>query len=360
MIMWRSRNRRMDQGERRPANTRMHRRGGRGGPRHVLEASVESRREARLRRAARLRCLFAAVAVGFTILAAGAGGRAVVQRCLYENAELRLTRLDVITDGVLTRQRILHHAGVSEGGNLLSVNLRSVRENLMQIPQVKSVAVTRRLPGFLEIRLAERFACAWLSCKSLGILPHSTRDGYLLDEKGVPFACRALVEEYLGLPVIHVDELPDLVPGSPLTSRQVQASLRLLLLSRQSLFDKGLEILAIHAPNSYSLVAKYNNGAIVTFGLSNLNEQLSNLRSAIQHAAETDRAIASINLLLNRNIPVVYADAPPPEETGGFAPREFVPGETAAPTSLPEAPEAAAVATGGGRKQDQVRAILGR
>jgi len=55
----------------------------------------------------------------------------------------------------LTKAQILDQADIRPGDNLLALNLRMVRERLMAHPWVATAAVSREIPGTLEIRIKE-------------------------------------------------------------------------------------------------------------------------------------------------------------------------------------------------------------
>jgi hypothetical protein len=277
--------------------------------RHVLDAQVFSKREKRLMRSMKLRALLWSVAVLVSIIAVAVTSRKVVHKYLFWNPELALSQLIVETDGILDRGRILRLARVQENQNLFSIDLDEVRENLLRMPQVQSVAIKRALPGTLRISVEERFAVAWLECKAPMINP-KRGPRVLLDREGIPFVCDSFMREYMQLPVVSVQRLQSIVPGTMIESPHVTAALKVLFLSRQALYDYNLEILAIYSPNPYSLVAKYNNGSNVTFGLNDLETQVANLRAALQHAKSINKSIAEINLLLTKNIPLSYTNSP--------------------------------------------------
>lgn len=280
-------------------------------PLHILDAQTFSTRELQIKRAAQFRTVILCTGLFLSVIALVSTAKILLDKYIFKNPELTVTRLEVRSDGILSTQQIVKVAQVGKGQGILSLNLGDIRERLIQHPQIRGVKIEREFPGTLRIAVEERFATAWLSSTFPAIRP-STSGGILLDEDGVPFVCETLMREYMGLPVISISRLLDLEPGKRLENRQVLVALELLRLSRQGLYDLNLEILAIDAPNPYSIVAKYNNQSNVVFGLSDLSRQVSNLRAATLHAQSINKSIASINLLMTRNIPVIYFDSANP------------------------------------------------
>jgi len=275
---------------------------------HVLDAQTFSSRELQLKRAAQFRTILLCSALFLSVIALISTTRILLNKYIFENPELTISNLDVRVDGILSTQQIIQFAQIGKGQGLLSLRLDEIRNNLMAHPQIRNVKIEREFPGTLRIAVEERFAIAWLSSESPSIRP-STSGGVLLDESGVPFVCESLMREYMELPVVHVPRLRELIPGKRMENPQIHVALNLLQESRQALYDLNLEIHAVHAPNPYSIVAKYNNQSKVVFGLSDLPRQVSNLRAATLHAQSINQSIGSINLLMTRNIPVTYIDS---------------------------------------------------
>ena len=272
---------------------------------HILDVQTFSSKELKIKRATQFRRLILSVSLLLSVVAFFATSRILLKKWLFENPELMLSRLEVQTDGILRTATILREAKIEKFAPILSVDLSDARENLLKLPQVKDVAIERTFPDTLKIDVEERFAIAWLGCEYPRIEP--LRDGVMIDEDGVPFVISENRNiDFKRLPVLSVKRIQKLETGIVVDDEQIKAGLDLLFLSRQALYDLDLEIMAIDAPNPYSLVAKYNNRAIVTFGLNDLNGQIERLRSAIVHAKSLNKTIASINLLMSRNTPVTF------------------------------------------------------
>lgn len=351
-------------------------------PMHVLDVQTYSSRELQIKRAAQWRTVLLSTGLILSLVALVSTGRILLNRYLFENPELTVADLEVRTDGILSTSQIVRYARIRKGESMLGLHLDTMRENLLRHPQVRNVRIEREFPGTMRIAVEERFAIAWLSCGEPSIGAYRG-GGVLLDEHGVPFVCESLVREYMGLPSIDVPLLRELIPGRKIESEQVLAALELLCTSRQGLFDLNLEILAISCPNPYSMVAKYNNQSDVVFGLSDLKRQVAHFRAAVLHAQSIHKSIASINLLMSRNIPVIYSDPDAVAERQADV-EAVVPQSAAGSMPLPSAaPEGGGVANAqpqppvpvsvsanatatvgaagekGRRRSNQIRSILG-
>ncbi|MGK0188296.1 MAG: hypothetical protein ACI9R3_004088 [Verrucomicrobiales bacterium] len=339
-------------------------------PLHILDVQAYSTRELQIKRSAQFRTIILCTGLFLSIVALVSTTRILLNKYIFDNPELKVTRLEVRSDGILSTQQIIKVAQVGKGLGILSLNLGEIRERLVQHPQIREVRIEREFPGTLRIAVEERFAIAWLRSEFPQVNPMSS-GGILLDEDGVPFVCESLMREYTGLPVVGVSRLQELEPGKRLKNRQVLAALELLHTSRQALYDLNLEILAIHSPNPYSIVAEYNKGANVTFDLSDLSRQVANLRAATLYSQSINKSIASINLLMKRNIPVIYFDSTTPRMTRRSAPSSYqLPDPISVPVSRPSTAPRTLVASeeslapvrreASQDRNNQIRSILGR
>ena len=150
---------------------------------HVLEKSWQAGRRA-LRIAGKVALLAAAVAA--CLLGARLGLAHVV-----DSPRFRLEKVEFAPTPHLGPAEVLALAGVSVGDRLLSIDTDAVAARIAGHPWVKSVHVSRRLPGCLVVEASERHGVALVALDGL----------YLVDETGRPFK-RASMDEADGLPVL--------------------------------------------------------------------------------------------------------------------------------------------------------------
>ena len=159
-----------------------------------------------------------------------------------------------------------------------------------------------------------------------------------------------MLRKYLVLPVIQARELPQVKLGARLESEPVLTALRLVERSNDLLFSEQIEVVEVDIRNDYSMCAYYNNDAEVTFGLEDIEDQLSDLKLILDHANAKNRQVATLNLMVRKNIPITYFNysgegvrsAP-----GVVSPPQLQPAES------PGGPDAE-------KRLDAIRAILGR
>ena len=298
-------------GRKKPQNQRMSRKL-RNKDRRKLEVNPRSKMADRMRMMERVKLgLKFAVCCGL-VFGAVAGVKAGINHMFFENPEFRITEISVTTDGSITRAQILDEIGLNEGDFSLGVDLDETQKKIESLPQVKSAEVRREMPGGIEIVIQERAPVAWLECDTLNLAPFRTRNGCLLDADGVALPCHSLAKELLQLPVIRVDYISRVKYGEEVDSTPVRGSLELIALNEKLLFEEQLGIRSIEALNPFSILAVFANDAEVIFGLENLDERMRDFKVIMDNAQLHGWRIATLNLLVEENIPVTFFSGPPP------------------------------------------------
>jgi cell division protein FtsQ len=251
------------------------------------------------------------------------GGRIGMRRFFFENPEYRLAMIDVQTDGTLQREQVLKIADLREGENIFQINLAHVHRVLQQLPQVDEVEVVRKLPGELDIRILERKPIAWITSEKQISDPFQSDVAFLIDARGVLMREKKLLPEYLGLPLITGCTSESLEPGKIVQSVEAKAALELLRLSAGSFMQTRFQIREIDASKGYCLVVTDKNHTRVTVGFDHLEKQIQRLEQFLVYADDSRHEIETVNLLVQRNIPVTFMkpaaevinDTIDPEET---------------------------------------------
>jgi cell division septal protein FtsQ len=274
---------------------------------HLLDVKVRSHKatQHRNKRILVVTSKFALCALVIAGLVTGA--RYGAKRLFFENPDYRLSKIEVRTDGTLQREQVLQAAELREGENIFSVNLARVRDQLMQLPQVDEVQVVRNMPGEIDIQITERKPIAWITSDKDLLDPFSSDAAFLIDARGVLMKEKKLLPEYLGLPVIAGCANESLEPGKIIESFETKAALELLRLSTRSFMQTRFQIREIDLSKGYCLVVTDKNHSRVTFGFDNLETQLQRLEQFLVWSDESKREIATVNLLVQRNIPVTFA-----------------------------------------------------
>jgi len=282
---------------------------------HVLDVQVRrGARKLRRRLSPGHRRLLGSAAAIACLCLAGLAAKWAIKRYLLEAPEYTLQIIRFETDGKLAKEALLDQAGLETGMNLLSIDLDAVRARLLALPEVKSVDLRRDLPDKLSLSVLERRPVAWLACKGLRVEPRTSsyRDGsvrgLMIDGEGVLLECRQLLPEQVGMPVIHVRDLPVTTPGQHLERDQIVRALELIGLTHELLVADALILTDVELRNDFSLVGKFNSGAEVTFGLDEIERQVRDYRLIHADSTRKRRRIETANLLVKRNIPVTFIE----------------------------------------------------
>jgi POTRA domain, FtsQ-type len=277
---------------------------------HLLDVKVRSRKAARHRN--RRVVVFLSKIALLIALCAGIyfGAREGARRLFYENPDYRLRAIDTQTDGTLQRDQILRTAGIHEGENIFQVNLSRVHSLLQQLPQVDDVQVVRKLPGEIDITITERKPVAWITSEKEIADPFASDAAFLVDARGVLMKEKKLLPEYLGLPFILGCSTESFDAGKIVESPEAKAALELLRLAAGSFMQTRFQIRDIEVSKGYCLVVTDKNHTRVTFGFDNLAKQLQRLEQFLVYSDDSRQELATVNLLVQRNIPVTFAKPP--------------------------------------------------
>ena len=296
---------------------------------HLLDVKIRESKE-RVRRYRVVTSLVCKVVL-FTGLAAGAwiGGKEALRRFVWENPDYFIREINFATDGALTREQVLSAAGIVEDRNIFTVDLSKARSIIEQMPQVESTTVQRQLPNRMSVTVTERRPIAWVAAKGDDD-PSSSERSFLIDARGIVLRSRVVLPEYYHLPIISGFETENLVPGKRVPAWEMQAALELVRLNSD---NTRFQARNIDLSKGYCLVVTDQRRARITFGLDNIEKQLGRLNRYLDRAAEDRREIQTVNLIVERNVPVTFHD--PEAEAATAAAAATEPPAPAKPTQAP-------------------------
>jgi cell division protein FtsQ len=278
---------------------------------HLLEVSVRASKARQQRIRWALGVIFKLILIAGVIAGIWIGGREGLQRYFWHNPALFLTEFNAESDGTLTKAQIMTTAGVRKGENIFLTDLAAARQALDKLPQVERVDIQRTLPNRIDITITERQPIAWVVSKSV-IDPTASEEAFLADARGYVMKSRKLLPTYYHLPIISGVETENLVAGQKVTTMEVQAALQLLQLNADS---TRWQVRNIDVTKGYCLQVTDRNHALVTFGLDKIDGQLTRLYRLLDYlqGQEPKQDIRTVNLFLERNIPVTFTEPAEPD-----------------------------------------------
>lgn len=269
-------------------------------------------------RAARSRMAAVALAIVFTtvlgIYSVWQGGEWALDRLIYENPAFAIEQIDIQTDGVIPAEQLRCWAGVRTGQNLLALDLARVIRDLQLVSQIKSASAERILPHTLRIRVFEREPLAQvnqLQPRPGGGVQIAT---YQLDDEGyvilpfTPTPANASSQPADPLPLLTGLNPAELQPGHRIESAQVQAALRLLGAFERSPLADLVDLKQIDVSSPEVLVATTSQASSVTFGLTDLDQQLRRWQEIFSESRKAGRGIATLDLAIPNNIPLTWLE----------------------------------------------------
>ncbi len=269
---------------------------------HLLDVKVRSRgaTQHRIRRA--MGVLSRVILLAALLGAVYAGAREAARRLFFENPDYQVRTIELQTDGTLQREQVLKEADLREGENIFKVNLARVHDRIQQLPQTDEVQVVRKLPGEIDIRVVERKPVAWITSEKEISDPFASDAAFLVDARGVLMKQKKLLPEYLGLPLILGCSSEALEAGKVVESSEAKTALEC------SFLQMRFQIREIDVSKGYCLLVTDKNHARVTFGFNDLETQLRRLEHFLVYCDDSKQELGTVNLLVQRNIPVTFAE----------------------------------------------------
>jgi hypothetical protein len=164
------------------------------------------------------------------------------------------------------------------------------------------------LPGEIDIRVVERKPVAWITSEKEISDPFASDAAFLVDARGVLMKQKKLLPEYLGLPLILGCSSEALEAGKVIESPEAKNALELLRLSARSFLQMRFQIREIDISKGYCLLVTDKNHARITFGFNDLQTQLRRLEQFLVYCDDTKQELGTVNLLVQRNIPVTFVE----------------------------------------------------
>ena len=275
---------------------------------HFLDLNPQTAATRRAGRRAGARRGFKAAMALIAFMGLFSLGKLVLKEAFLDNPRFHLQHVAVLTDGALTPAEIVSATGLQDGMNMLLISLGSVRDKIEELPQVKKVRVTRSYPSLIMVEAEQRQPVAWLDCPQQALPAGVGSSGCMLDENGYVLPNPDKDRAHHQLPVIAVDKLQPLVLGHKIDSSQALAALQLLSAHQNSAVNHLMELVKVDATGKYALQAVYDTKMTVTFSSYDIDKQLRRLERVVEAASQRQRSLATVNLLVEQNVPVTFRD----------------------------------------------------
>ena len=279
---------------------------------HVLDVSVRTTQVVRQRQHKFL-SLTAKLLLALGISACLYFGiRRGIALLLIKNPEYNLAEINVETDGALSPAVVLAAADLHKGSNIFLVNLNRAQARVETLPQVEKVQVTRQLPNRVTIQVNERKPIALVAPEHTTANRDnvmSAPDAYLIDAHSILLPVAKSNTSDIYLPIIRNYAGPR-SSGQEAEGEEIKAALDLLHAQQDSMIAARFHIEEIDLAKHFGLQVTDRNGLQVLFGLDDPESQLKRLDVALQVLDQAGPKPQTINLLVQKNVPVTYVTEP--------------------------------------------------
>jgi cell division septal protein FtsQ len=240
----------------------------------------------------------------------------LLDRLVYHNPSFAIQEFDLRTDGVIAVDQLRRWTGIEPGANLLALDLARVKRDLEIIPWIDAASVERIPPRTLRIRVFEREPVA-----QINVLRPAAGGGievavYYVNAAGClmlpldPRQRSPTASAPEALPLLAGGLNPDdLQPGRRLKTPPLAAALRLLDGFKHSPMSRLVDLTVIDLSCPEVLTVTTDQGAEITFGLTDVDQQLRRWQAISERGQLENKLIASLDLAVTNNIPARWLEA---------------------------------------------------
>lgn len=233
-----------------------------------------------------------------------------IRRGLVENQEFRLQAIRLTPNPAIDERDLVRIGGININGSLFQCDPAEIEARLRARPELSSAAVRREFPGTLIVEVTARQPHAWVASRRHGIRPRDSATGLLIDRSGFAFPCpTGLAAVAASLPVIELGEGGEVpVAGSKVVHPELDRLMSLYQVACAEMPGAPQWIETLRQSRKWSLEMVSRDGTSAYFGLGDHRRQMADLEAALDHARTKGQQISSIELIPERNLPVVLRD----------------------------------------------------
>jgi cell division protein FtsQ len=179
----------------------------------------------------------------------------------------------------LSKESILKQAGIKLRDNILGMNLKVLRNNLLADPWIATAEIERELPDTIQIRIKERIPVAVVELNR----------PFFLSEGGKIFK-PVESSDRDDVPVITGLKLSDITPDNPRSSRALSAILEVIRLTR--LHGSVLPSHSLHGvhadPQTGLTLFGFPNRMAIKIGYDDYKSKFDRLRDMVAYLRQGD------------------------------------------------------------------------
>ena len=208
---------------------------------------------------------------------------------LTQSAYFEAKTITVAGNERLSKEAVLRQAGVQLRENILGVNLKVLRNNLLADPWIALAEIQRELPDTIHISIKERVPIAVVELNR----------PFYLSETGEVFKPVEPLDS-TEVPVVTGLRLSDVDPENPGRSLAMQAIMEVIRLTRlHGSVLPSHSLKAIHADSEMGLTLfGYSNSMAIKIGYEDYESKFDRLRDMMAYLRQGDRLqhVGSVDL----------------------------------------------------------------
>ena len=213
-----------------------------------------------------------------------------------QNSRYMIRHLELSSDVKLQPWHIKEYAHLNDQQNLFALNIRKVRDDLLSVPIVKAVTVTRELPDTLRVQVTERAPVAQLGYNGLGYPLAIDDEGYILGPSSINPS----------LPVIDGIQEKGLRPGVVIADDHLYEALDVLTICGRADLSRMIRIKKIDVSHADYMVLVLEDGERVYLSESNRDPKLFQLAKIISTSRNRNERIKAVDMTVDKNFPVEH------------------------------------------------------
>ena len=194
--------------------------------------------------------------------------------------------INVIGNGIVSREEILKAASLSEGNtNLYAFNSFLSEDNLLKNPYIKTVSFSRHFPDTLDITIAERKPC--------GYIPYTNTFLFMDNEGRILDAKPAYTQP---LPVVYGLNFTNFTLGEKLSVSNPDKLQTVVDLSKlMDLYDITEDVIRVDVSNPDNIHLYVNKIDVVIGEFTDVNWKIGALSEIIKKLSPNDKGILDIS-----------------------------------------------------------------
>jgi cell division protein FtsQ len=229
--------------------------------------------------------------------------KSFLDQALYQNPQYAIEKILIQTKGDYSQRQILRAAGIRKGDNIWTIDLAKIRENIERLPFVAEARLEKQLPSTLVVKIKERTPILQFRAYDSDL---GTPELFYVDREACVLFKPRPGEANHRLPEVKNLKMGEFEIGQSLKNTEVGVAVELIKRLEISPLASRLDIKEIDLGAPLALKVTARDDSTIYFRLDFIGQQLQRLQEIYEYARIRDQRLASVDLTLDRNVPVRF------------------------------------------------------